>query len=174
MDFDIATKAALAEAFREVNRQVVQTFEGISETAFSRAENGWTASQNFDHLNRSLAPVVLALKTPKFLLRWKFGKAQKPSRTFTEVKETYLQTLAAGGKARGRFLPVEPDQQSKSQLLSRWKDLFSQVCRHLEKWDEQSLDRIVLPHPLLGKMTVREILGFTLYHSLHHSALKKL
>jgi hypothetical protein len=25
-----------------------------------------------------------------------------------------------------------------------------------------------MPHPLLGKLTVREMLLFTLYHNLHH------
>jgi hypothetical protein len=28
-----------------------------------------------------------------------------------------------------------------------------------------------LPHPLLGKLTVREMLFFTLYHQRHHVAV---
>lgn len=38
----------------------------------------------------------------------------------------------------------------------------------LGKWSDKALDSYLLPHPLLGKMTVREILFFTLYHNLHH------
>jgi uncharacterized damage-inducible protein DinB len=30
------------------------------------------------------------------------------------------------------------------------------------------LDRLRLPHPALGKLTVREMLFFTIYHNIHH------
>jgi hypothetical protein len=35
-------------------------------------------------------------------------------------------------------------------------------------WSERQLDRIRLPHPVLGKLSVREMLFFTLYHNQHH------
>jgi hypothetical protein len=35
-------------------------------------------------------------------------------------------------------------------------------------WREADLDRYLLPHPLLGKLTLREMLHFTLYHNYHH------
>ena len=35
-------------------------------------------------------------------------------------------------------------------------------------WSEGDLDRVRLPHPLLGTLTVREMLLFALYHGLHH------
>ena len=38
-----------------------------------------------------------------------------------------------------------------------------------EKWDEKELDEYYLPHPILGKLTVREILFFTIYHNLRHA-----
>ena len=38
-------------------------------------------------------------------------------------------------------------------------------------WSERALDRYRLPHPLLGRLTVREMLLFTLYHSVHHFSL---
>jgi len=34
--------------------------------------------------------------------------------------------------------------------------------------DEDDLDRVMLPHPLLGKLTLREMLFFTIYHVEHH------
>jgi hypothetical protein len=38
----------------------------------------------------------------------------------------------------------------------------------LQGWSEQALDRLRLPHPGLGLLTVREMLLFTLYHNAHH------
>ena len=37
--------------------------------------------------------------------------------------------------------------------------------------DTADLDAVLLPHPLLGKLTVREMLFFTVYHVQHHRAL---
>jgi hypothetical protein len=38
----------------------------------------------------------------------------------------------------------------------------------LKKFSEDDLDSIRLPHPLLGKLTVREMLYFAVYHVGHH------
>ena len=35
------------------------------------------------------------------------------------------------------------------------------------------LDKYVLPHPLLGKVTLREMLYFTIHHNEHHLELLK-
>jgi hypothetical protein len=38
----------------------------------------------------------------------------------------------------------------------------------LNNWKDADMDRYSLPHPLLGTITVREILFFTIYHSMRH------
>jgi hypothetical protein len=40
--------------------------------------------------------------------------------------------------------------------------------RPFRRWPEAKLDAIQLPHPLLGNLTVREMLFFTLFHQSHH------
>ncbi len=42
------------------------------------------------------------------------------------------------------------------------------LAQGIERWSDAQLDRRCLPHPLLGKLSVREMLFFTLYHNLHH------
>jgi len=39
-----------------------------------------------------------------------------------------------------------------------------------EKWNEDELDQYQLPHPILGKLTIREMLYFTIYHNLRHAS----
>jgi hypothetical protein len=46
--------------------------------------------------------------------------------------------------------------------VNRW------LGRALGRWSEQELDRVTLPHPLLGKLTAREVAYFTVYHGRHH------
>jgi len=42
------------------------------------------------------------------------------------------------------------------------------LCKQLLDYSEQDLDELILPHPLLGKLTLREMMYFTMYHVLHH------
>ena len=46
--------------------------------------------------------------------------------------------------------------------------IIEDITTLLDKWSEQQLDKIIAPHPLLGKLTFREILYFTIYHAKHH------
>ena len=45
---------------------------------------------------------------------------------------------------------------------------FSFPLRGGYKLDEEDLDNYILPHPLIGKTTIREMLYFTIYHVQHH------
>jgi len=66
-------------------------------------------------------------------------------------------------------MTVEKGQKLKFNLTNEMKWLFSK----LDKFTENELDRYILPHPLLGKLTLREMLFFTIYHIEHHEKLIK-
>jgi hypothetical protein len=38
----------------------------------------------------------------------------------------------------------------------------------INKWKAADMEIYLLPHPLLGKLTIREMLLFTIYHIEHH------
>jgi hypothetical protein len=42
-----------------------------------------------------------------------------------------------------------------------------------KKWADSQLDQYIVPHPLLGKITLRELCYFTIYHTYHHLAIVK-
>lgn len=134
--------------------------------------DAWSPADNVRHLLKSNRPVLRALGLPKLLLAVRFGGALRPSRTYAEVRERYFTRLSEGVTA-GRFTPrpLEDAEQTEEQRRSLLADL-DQVAEHLAKaitgWREWQLDRLVLPHPVLGRLTVREMLFFTLYHNLHH------
>ena len=123
------------------------------------------------HLSKSIRPVVKALAMPRILLRFSFGKARRDSMTYDALRSRYDQALAEGGNA-GRFAP---SQRSESDLEA-WRLAITgefartnaELRRNIARWRDRKLDRFQLPHPLLGKLTVREMLFFTLYHQRHH------
>ena len=151
---------------------VHEFFQDISdETFFTAPPDVWSPADNLVHLIKACSPVILALKLPQLALRARFGQAEHASRSLAEIRNTYVNgALAGGGVASGRYLP-QVDEESpaeKQRLLSEWQKKGSQLTAVLTKWSEEDLDKYVLPHPLLGSLTVREILFFTLYHNMHH------
>lgn len=166
------TKAEMTEALAAEVEAVHTFFSEIDEDKFFAApENVWTAADNLVHLIQSCSPVILALKVPKTVLRVRFGKAKRPSRTLADVRDASVnEALAGGGEASGQFLPEveEPSPAERERVLAKWLSKGNEFPKAIADWSEEDLDKYVLPHPLLGKMTVREILLFTLYHNMHH------
>ena len=48
------------------------------------------------------------------------------------------------------------------------RSLYDKYTKNIDKLDEEDLDNYILPHPLIGKTTIREMLYFTIYHVQHH------
>lgn len=147
-------------------------FAEVDEDVFFTAPPGvWSPAENLVHLIQSVSPVVRALNLPKAALRLRFGKAKHESRTLAEVRHIYVnKALAGGAVAGGSFLPEvrEESVEERARMLVKWQEKGVALVEAVGKWDEKELDELVLPHPLLGDMTVREILFFTLYHNMHH------
>jgi hypothetical protein len=156
---------ALDEAVAEVN-QYVQT---LDESSFERAPVGkWNAGQHLDHLLRSMQPLNLAYRLPHFALKMMFGVTNRPSKTYQGLVEKYESKLAMGGGARGRFIPKPIPYSNRPTLIHQYEKEKNKLIKRIQQYDEGALDHYILPHPLLGKLTLREMLFFTIHHNFHH------
>jgi hypothetical protein len=145
----------------------IKLIESLSAEQQMQAFSGkWDSHQQIDHIIKSVAPVKLAFQLPFFVLSMAFGKANRVSRSYEKLVEKYKSKLDAGGKAPKRFVP-STKQQMPAQIL-RLRNLIKQLRQTVETLAETKLDQFVLPHPLLGKLTLREMLYFTIYHVQHH------
>ena len=148
--------------------------EPLNKEQFEGAPNGkWSAGQNLDHLIRAIKPLQLAYSLPKFALLILFGKTNRPSRTYDELVTKYKTKLIAGGKASGPFIPPVIIFDKKQTLIRKYKEQKQKLIAKVEKQSEKDLDTYILPHPLLGKVTLREMLYFTIHHNEHHLELLK-
>jgi hypothetical protein len=149
--------------------QFIRTLQAMpAEEAHRSLNDKWSPAQLLDHLVRSVSPVRLAFSLPSFVLKWKFGMANRPSRTYEALVEKYHAKLSAGGKASGNFIPANTvDVKLHADKLM---SVVHSLCSKIGSYSEDQLDRYILPHPLLGKLTLREMLYFTVYHVEHHHA----
>jgi DinB superfamily len=146
-----------------------QHIASLNKEKFESAPEGkWSAGQNLEHLYRSIKPLNLAYALPGFILKLMFGKTNRPSKTFDELVTKYKNKLAAGGRASGRFIPPPVLFADKEALLKKYTHQKEKLIQKINGWSEEKLDQYILPHPLLGKLTLREMLYFTIYHNTHH------
>ncbi len=170
------TKPELIARFQQRAAADDTFWSSFSPDAFiERPEDrSWSPAQNVVHLISATKPVVMALRLPHFLPRLLFGKSNAPSRHYENIVQLYHDILAGGAQASGKYapkpIPIPSDpvnfHRTKVAILTA---TIQSLAKALEPWSEQELDRLQLPHPLLGKLTVREMLFFTLYHLGYHA-----
>lgn len=171
---DPFTKPELLKSFGSVHNAASDYFASIpAGIFFAHPPAVWSPAENLVHLIKSVSPVAKAMKLPKPLLLILFGTSKKPSRRFTQIKEEYRRELAKGARATGRYIPAVEEkpidfEQAKQGILHKWKEVSGRLIAVMQRGNENSLDKYLLPHPILGKMTIREMLFFTLYHDVHH------
>jgi hypothetical protein len=139
---------------------------------FAPQGEAWSPADHLRHLEKSSTPLVLALKLPRWALALRFGRGTGRSRSFDEIRAVYRQRLAEGGQA-GRFapraMPIPPDQAgTRRDIMNAWTRVTVELQNAIGRWPADALDRQLLPHPLLGPLTVREMIAFTVYHTSHH------
>ena len=138
-----------------------------SDDFFAKIGTAWSPAENVRHLAKSVRPVAKALRLPRLVLRLMFGASGRSSITYDALRERYLGKLAAGGEA-GRFAPSARIVTDRDAILSQQEQANRDLRAAIERWPDAKLDRYQMSHPLLGKLTVREMLFFTLYHQRHH------
>ncbi|NOT50092.1 MAG: DinB family protein [Chitinophagaceae bacterium] len=140
------------------------------EQFFHQPGEKWSPAQQVRHLIISADKTKLAFSLPKFILRWYAGKPNRPSRTYDELVAKYKLKLEQGGRASKAFIPKPiPADYGKEKMLGQFKiamDKLSGTIR--KKWKDPQLDQYLAPHPLLGKITSRELGYFTIHHTYHH------
>ena len=180
MHTDHLTREDLTAALTAAEVDVAHFFGSLTpDELVLRVGSAWTAAEQLAHLNTVVSGVAKGFAVSRFLLRIRYGLARSSRRSHTALRDDYRAVLAAGGRAAGPFVPARQDLASaqieahRQGLLARWGRVNGRLQKALESWDEKNLDTIRLPHPLLGKITGREMIYFTVYHSEHHIAATK-
>jgi hypothetical protein len=168
------TKHQIIQLLQEKHNAFIAYIETLSAEEFLYAPTDkWTAAQQLDHIHKSVKPLTQAMGYPKFILKWKFGKANRPSRTYDEVVQKYNSKLALGGRASGQFVPPIIAANKKEELIILIKKSIQKLNKRINQFSEDDMDSMILPHPLLGKITLREMMYFTMYHVCHHESIIK-
>ena len=170
------TKSEIQQALTESHEQFLVYLEGMDGEAFEYSPNEvkWSGGQQLEHIFKSVQAVAKAFKYPGWLVKWKFGKANRPSRSYDELVKRYEEKLekVKGRTAKG-FAPTKTSVSNRAGLCAGTRNAIQSINRSVAKSSDQKLDTLILPHPLLGKVTLREMAMFCVYHvGFHHDSVK--
>lgn len=165
------TKDKIIAAAENIFNAFTQACEPVEETLFFKrpATGKWSIAENVQHLVISTGTSTLAYTLPAFVVRWIGGTPNRDSRSYETLVEKYKLKLSEGGKASGRFVPKAMEiQYGKEKLLQNWKKTTGKFISAIKQNSESKLDDYLVRHPLLGRITLRELCYFTIYHTEHH------
>lgn len=172
---DPITKEDIVSSIEQLARTGSEFWAGFPPDVFvAPIGEAWSPADNVRHLVKSTKPVGDALRLPTIVPRLLFGRPAGPSRSFSEIRATYREALAAGATA-GRFAPSAGAEYAdpavfQQETVVRLAHVVRDLAAAAAGLSEAALDATRLPHPVIGKLTVREMLFFTLYHHEHHAA----
>ncbi len=164
------TKEELQKELKVSFNRVIDWLEAQDNNAFELGpESKWTTSQQLDHLHRATKAINNGMKVPKIMLRWKFGLANRPSRTFQDLDRKYKAKIANLPKDFKQPAPPRLfNNADKNDRLNKYRAVANVMIGNAEKWTEKNLDKYIMPHPAVGKITMREFLMWTIIHNEHH------
>ena len=166
-------KSQIIEQFTIANKEMYEFYSSISEEQFfSKPENGWSPLENIKHLNSAISVVALFTRKELSFLLFLFGRGNSQF-TIPEIIKDYNDRLNSGSGA-GIFTPFFSNNKIEiGKKVSEINSLQSSIQTLIEgiyHWTEEDMDRTNIPHPIMGIITVREMLYFNYYHLYHHSA----
>jgi len=157
---------ALIEVFDRTAQYCLDQDDGLFEKPIKVGK--WSTAQNIDHLCSSTFPIAKAMTMPKLAMKMTFGTNNRNEKSIDELFEKYKKGLASGIKAPAQFEPPFISNDQKKDTISKFKYAKEKLIKVSAKWDEKSLSKYIIPHPAIGKLTIREMLFFTIFHTEHH------
>lgn len=162
-------RATISAALQTNHVAFIACIHKLPAGQWNASHNGkWSPAQQLDHILRSVGPVHMAMGLPKWFLRLAFGKPNRAARSYDALVQRYQEKLATGGRAPKGFVPPAIPKRSVQEMSADLQKLIGSLERRVHSWSDKDLDTVLLPHPLLGKLTIREMLLFTIYHVQHH------
>lgn len=162
-------KILLNESFEKV-QSWYQT-KSSEHFEFKPSADKWTSGQHALHLLMASSAFEKGLKMNKWILRYKFGTNNRDERDFQETKDRYYERVKLASPEflkNNPFSPSEVKAFEREIILTKLKEKSEKINRRLDRWNEKQLSTIIVPHPAMGKLTMREMCYFIAFHNDHH------
>ncbi len=136
------------------------------EAIFTGDPEQWGPAHHLVHLTRTSSAIDQGLRSGALGLH-----STGQSRPYAEVRDAANASLASTSRDRlldmGRVVVVAPGTTARD-LVEGFVQASAGLRSSASSWTEENLDRHAMKHPLVGELTVREMLLFCVLHEQHH------
>lgn len=163
-------KQALCQLLDDKFNAVIDYLESrpVSSFTHSKTQGKWSNGGHLDHLRKSTRAMNKGLELNKFILRFKFGTLKRAEIDYDSVTRKYKELSGGTRKAPPSVSPDDLTNADKARVLDWYRQELTAMKAHINKFSEKDLSKYVLPHPLLGKMSLREMVLWKAMHTEHH------
>lgn len=169
-------KEAILNLLEEKHQELLDWLNNQPKENWGKGpDNKWTTGQQVLHVVNSLQLLNNVLSYPRFFLKYKFGVCNRPTRGYDTIVEKYEQKLKANQDKAAIFNKKlkKPLQKNRERLINRLQIQNKKLQYKFKRISNLNLDTLVIPHPLMGKMTIREIVMWAAHHTEHHTTILK-
>lgn len=134
-------------------------------------DNKWTTGQQALHLLKTIKPLNDILSMPAFMFKYTLGSTDRRSRDYDILVQDFLELLNQYNEHPSKppkTLKI-PKLKDKRYILTRLQVESKKLQYKIHRLSDENLDTLVLPHPIMGRMPLREALMLTAYHVEHHT-----
>lgn len=162
------TKEELKAGLKKNHKIFIDHVDSLSKEEFEFSKNQkWTAGQELDHIVKSILPIAKIINNKDFI-RSRFGTTNRDNFSYNVLVDRYQNELKKGDAIPGQFIPEEVRWVQKSELQNQIVAIVNEIISYLDLYAKEELKELILPHPLLGALTLQEMMLFTIYHVEHH------
>ena len=158
----------LVSEFKENHNLFIDYIKSLTDEEFVREiPHKWTAAQQLAHLVLGMETLAQLLSN-KAYIESKFGKIDRPNLGYDEIVNNYVTGLKNGAKAPTQYEPDKIKLAQKQALIQALSNYTHALVQSLDKYNEDEFDSLIIPHPFMGNLSIREMIHFMAYHALHH------
>lgn len=163
-------KEELTDKLVSTHKNFEKYLLSLSTEELHHKPNGkWSAFQQLAHIVVCLKPLVQVYGMPTNMIAMMFGRSEEDLIfSYNDHVAAYEAKLAAGGKAPAQFWPENVQASEVKTLCKILEDRVLALTKGLRNISEEDLNALQIPHPLLGEISLREMLYNAIYHVQHH------
>lgn len=143
----------------------------LSEEEFfkNHQEDKWSTAQQIDHLRKTSKLINRSFYLSKPILWYRFGKLKREEHDYETLEKLFKDKIKVSVlSSPQKLMPGDLSSTSKTELINRYVNTNQKLITSLRGKKEAYLSNYVLPHPILGKLSIREMAYFVAIHTQHH------
>jgi DinB superfamily len=161
------TKAEILAALESNAETLAAYFSSIPANAFFAGDSDhWSPGHHLVHLAQTSAAVERGLRSTELPVH-----DPARSRSYAEVRDVAFQSLTSTPKdtllGMGRRVQIEPGA-TVAGTVTAFLAAGASLRSAFEAWEDDVMDRHAMRHPLIGPLSVREMMLFVIVHERHH------